>query len=116
MKDHKNNKLVTELLHTESWNVCSCFYKGQSESNASCLLSLRSIYGISHYISEVLEHSQSYSTNFNSFIRQMAAPELILKWQSLTSRWYKKQLVAVGEKPTYIHKHLLRVYCEGTVD
>ena len=77
-------------------------------------------YGNIHYISEVLEHSCSYSIRCDRLVRQMPAPELILKWQRLTCSWNRQWVlefwVAESEKLTSIQEPLLKVYGKVTVE
>jgi hypothetical protein len=37
----------------------------------------------SNYINEILEHSRRFSSRSNCFTQQMAAQQLIIKWQRL---------------------------------
>jgi hypothetical protein len=57
---------------------------------------------------KVLERLRTYSLSRNSFARQVAAPQLILKWEKLTSHWKERAVIAFlvteGEKPTCIQK------------
>ena len=58
-------------------------YKGQSESNTSYILSPYILFvflnGNNHYISEVLEHTQSYHISHNCFAQHLVAELVYLK-------------------------------------
>jgi hypothetical protein len=52
-------------------------------------------YGNIHYISEVLEHSSSYSICCDCLAWQMPAPQLILRWYRLTCSWNRQWVLRV---------------------
>jgi len=83
---------ITEKKHTLHKRSCSYVFVlyvimhfslwCKTGSNASCLYLLTFFFcGINHWISEILEHSPTYSFIRNSVSPQMAASQLILKWQ-----------------------------------
>ena len=43
------------------------------------------MYGHNHHVGKVLEHLRSFTLSRNCFARQMAAPKLNIKWQTLMS-------------------------------